>query len=182
MHPLIMRKYFAVASLLISILSFAQVKWMTLDQAIAAQNNLPKKILIDFYTDGCVPCHIMEKQTFSRPEISAYINEHFYPVKFNAETSEELSVYGRNFRNPDFSKGKKKNSLHEFTKFMNVSSVPSLVFLDEQAHPITILNGMLTAKELDPYLTLISTNEYQKITKRTQWDDYQKKFKSKLKN
>lgn len=177
-----MKKLLTLVTIGFTIVSFAQVEWTTLDEALAAQKSSPKKILVNFYTDWCEPCRVMEKQTFSRPEIAAYINENFYPVKFNAETSEEISVYGRNFKNPDFAEGKRRNSLHEFTKFMNVSSVPSLVFMDEQANPITILNGQLSARELEPYLTLISTNGYQKITTRTQWDDYQKKFKSKLKN
>lgn len=154
---------------------------MSLNEALEAQRNQPKKILINFYADWCKPCKEMDTQTYSQPIISEFINANYYPVKFNAESAEPIEIFGRTFTNAEFSEGKKRNSLHDFTKFMNVSSVPSLVFIDEQAMPITILNGMLTAKELEPYLTLVSSDSYQKINSRKEWDEYQRKFKSKIK-
>ncbi|WP_449399420.1 hypothetical protein [Chryseobacterium wanjuense] len=70
--------------------------------------------------------------------------------------------------------------MHEFTEYMNVGAVPSTVFLDENEDTITILQGELSAKELEPYLELISKNLFKKIRTRQQWEDYQKKFKSRI--
>ena len=162
----------------------AQVKWMTMQEAIDAQKVTPKKILIDFYAEWCGPCKIMEKQTFSHPIISELINTYYYPVKFNSEGNEKFSLYDKEFSNPEFdpTRTKKRNSVHDFTVFMNVNAIPSTVFLDETAQPITILQGALTAKELEPYLPLFGLDEYKKITTREEWESYQQKFKSKIKN
>ncbi|HMU07498.1 MAG TPA: thioredoxin family protein [Kaistella sp.] len=176
-----MKKIAFLLFALFAVLSFSQVKWMTLEQAIAAQQEKPKKIFIDFYADWCGPCKIMDKNTYGHQEIANFLNENYYAVKFDAEGKESVTVFGRIFSNPEFSSGKKRNSMHDFTKFMNVNSVPSIVFLNEQSMPITNINGFLTAKELDPYLRIISSDEYKKFKSRAEWENYQRKMKSTIK-
>ena len=63
----------------------AQVNWMSMDQALEAQKKTPKKIMIKFYTDWCSMCKMMDKNTFSNPVITEYINDNYYAVKFNSE-------------------------------------------------------------------------------------------------
>lgn len=159
----------------------AQVKWMTFEQALIAQKQNPKKIFMNFYADWCSPCKVMDKETYGNDIIAAHINENYYAVKFNAEDKNNIAFAGRTFSNPQYRSGKKKNSMHELTKYMNVNTVPSIVFLDENANPITILQGALTAKELEPYIPFIANDEYKKLVTREQWESYQKKFKSKIK-
>ena len=177
-----MKKFTLLFSLFITFFAYSQVKWMTLEEALTAQQTVPKKILINFYTDWCAPCKVMEKNTYNQPVIAAYLNENYYPVKFNAEANETVTILGRTFTNSDRENGKKKNAMHDFTKYMNVTAVPSAVFLDEVGNPITILQGALNSKELEPYIPFIANNEFKKISTREQWENYQKKFKSSIKD
>lgn len=178
-----MKYFFALILFAGQFFAFGQIKWMTLEQAIEAQKTEPKKILIDFYADWCEPCKIMEQNTYNHSVIADYINQNYYLVKFNTERKEDLTLYGRTFSNPDYVSNKKgRNGTHEFAKYMNIMSVPSAVFLDENAQPITILQGAMTAKEFEPYLTFFATDEYKKVKTREDWENYQKKFKSKIRD
>ena len=56
----------------------AEIKWMTLDEALTLQKKHPKKakpIFMDVYTDWCGPCKLLDKNTFHDPEFVKYITE-----------------------------------------------------------------------------------------------------------
>lgn len=76
----------------INSLVFAEVKFLDVKveeaQRIAKDEN--KKILIDFYTDWCIPCKELDRHIFADSIISKFINENYICLKINAETD-----YGR---------------------------------------------------------------------------------------
>ena len=65
--------------------SMPQIEWITLEEALTRSAEEPKKIMLDFYTEWCRWCERMDKTTFRHPAIVSFINDNFYPVKFDAE-------------------------------------------------------------------------------------------------
>lgn len=73
------------------------VKWMKLEDAMKAYEKQPKPIIIDFYTDWCGWCKYMMRNTYSIPALAQYINQNFYPVKFDAEGKDTVTYLGQKY-------------------------------------------------------------------------------------
>jgi len=82
---------YLAAFLIVTSVTAQKVNWMTFDQALAAQREEPRPIMVDAYTDWCGPCKLLDKNTFQNNDVSAFINANYYPVKFNAEGTEEVN-------------------------------------------------------------------------------------------
>ena len=42
-----------------------EIKWVTIEEAIALQKKEPKKIMMDVYTAWCGPCKMLDKTLFT---------------------------------------------------------------------------------------------------------------------
>lgn len=163
--------------------TFAQVKWYTLEEALTAQKKTPKPIILDAYTVWCGPCKLLDKNTFGNEDVSAYLNAHFYPVKFNAEGNEKVTYQGQTFDNPnyDVKRASTRNGTHTFTRYLGVSGYPTLVFFDETGNFITPIVGYLTPKQIEIYLKLIYKQDYKNIKSQEEFTTYIKNFKYQFK-
>ena len=138
-----------------------QIKWMSLDQALKQQKIKPKKIIMDVFTKWCGPCRLLDKKTFGNPDVSSYISQNFYAVKFNAEGNEEIIFYDKKFSNPNYNPDRKgRNSTHDFTKFLGIRGYPTIVFFSEEGDPIIPLTGYFNVRQIEPYLKMIKRGDY----------------------
>lgn len=144
--------------LLLAVGSFAtvqaqEIKWMSLDEALAAQKKKPKPIFMDVYTDWCGPCKMLDKNTFQTKEVSEYISKNYYAVKFNAEGNSEVTYKGTKYTNPKFDPSRKgRNGVHDFTMFLKVQGYPSMYILDKKGEVKSPIVGYHTPEQLLPLI------------------------------
>ena len=154
------------------------INWMTFEQAVAAQKKNPKKIMMDAFTTWCGPCKLLDKNTFSNPDLIAYVNKNFYAVKFNAEGNDVVNLKGKSYTNPNFDPNKTgRNSQHQLSQFLGVTAYPTILFLDEKATVITPVIGYRTAQELELYLRFFNENKHKEITTKESFEKYSAAFK-----
>lgn len=160
--------------------SFAQekIQWMTMNEALEAQEAAPKKIFMDVYTNWCGPCKLMDRNTFSDQKVIAFINENYYPVKFNAEGTEEITYQDFTYTNPNYQPDRKgRNAVHFFADALRLRGYPSLVFFTEEGTLIQAVPGYKTPQELEIYLKMVANDDYKSLTTVEAWEAYQKDFK-----
>lgn len=174
-----MTRIITIALLFIGIgsLQAQEIEWMTMNEALEAQEKEPKKIFMDAYTHWCGPCKMLDKNTFSHKDVIAYVNKHYYPVKFNAEGNAKINFKGQVFENPQYDANRNgRNSPHQLTRALKIKGYPSLVFFDEEANLLAPVSGYRTPKQLELYLKLFAKEEYKKMTSQEAFANYEKNF------
>lgn len=149
-----------------------KVKWYTFEEAVELAKKNPKKIFIDIYTDWCGWCKKMDAETFTHPEIVKYLNENFYPVKLNSETTDTINFNGYAFVN----EGTGRRSAHQLSiaLLQGKMSYPSIVYMAENLQLITAVPGYMTAEAIEPVLKFIAENHYRRVS----YEEFQKNFTS----
>jgi thioredoxin-related protein len=86
-----MKKFFRFSLLALALTSpltaSAEVHFanMTLAEAEKAAVKQKKTVMIDFYTDWCVWCKVLDRSTYKNGAVGTYADEHFIAIKINAE-------------------------------------------------------------------------------------------------
>lgn len=147
-----------------------KVKWMTWEEAIAANEKEPKKMFVDVYTDWCGWCKRMDQATFQQPHIAKYLNENYYSIKFNAEQKGAI-----NFRDKEYkfvSSG--RSGYHELAAAITKGrlSFPTVVFFDEEMNVLQPVPGFQKPEDFERIITYFAGNHF----KDTPWSMYLKSY------
>lgn len=161
-----------------------KVKWMSMNEALEAQQEHPKKIIMDAYTVWCGPCRLMDKNTFGNEDVARYINEHYYPVKFNAEGNDTILYKNKAYINLKYDPSRKtsRNYQHSLARFLQVRAYPSVLFFDEDAQLITPVVGYRKPRQMEIFLKMIARDDYKTFESDSDFEAYQKNFKPTFKN
>ncbi len=153
-----------------------KVKWYSMEEAVAATRENPKKIFIDIYTTWCGWCKKMDATTFKHPQIVKYLNTYFYPVKLNAEGRDTIKIGNQTFVNPNAKSGKKGTHQLAAALLKGKMSYPSYAFMDGQLKLLFPLPGYKKPADLEKYLVWVYTEAY----KDESFEDWVKTFEGKI--
>ncbi len=150
-----------------------EVQWISFQEAEKKMKEHPKKVLVDFYTSWCGWCKVMDKKTYSHPEVIKYINENFYAVKFNAEQRDPVTFMGKEWNFVP------ENKAHQLAIEMMQGrmSYPTTVVLEEGFTSASPIPGYLDVPQLETILKYLAGNHH----KTTPWAEWQKTFQGEWK-
>lgn len=145
-----------------------EIHWMTTDEVQVAMKKSPKKVFIDVYTGWCGWCKVMDKKTFTNPEVIKYMNQNFYAVKLDAERQDTIRFVGKMYGFvPDY-----RANMLAVELLRGQMSYPTSVIMEENFQNPQVVPGYLDVPTIERVLRFINENNKVK-----NWEDYSKDFK-----
>ncbi|HZH67867.1 MAG TPA: DUF255 domain-containing protein [Chitinophagales bacterium] len=152
------------------------IQWMTFEEAVhkAQTDPNPKNIFIDFYTDWCGWCKVMDRKTFADGNVIELMNKYFYPVKFDAEGKETVEFMGKEYG--FVASG--RNGYHQLAAeiMQGKLSYPTFVFLTPEFQIITPIAGFVPAEDFEPIVNYLGQNLHENA-KDNDWENYKSNYK-----
>lgn len=143
-------------------LQAAEGNWLKFNQGLTLAEKQDKVVLVDFYTNWCHWCKVMDEKTFRNESVASLLQRRFITVRVNAEDmNERVTFRGQDMTNV------------QLTRAFNVTGFPSLAFLDSKGEPITIIPGYIPPEEFIHILNYIDKGCYKQ---QMPFEEFKKKL------
>lgn len=131
------------------------ITWITIDQAAELKNTEEKLYFVDVYTKWCGWCKVMDKKTFTDPEVIKLMSEKFHMIKFDAEQTNLVNWEGQEY----IYKAGGRKGIHGLASVLlnNRLSYPSFAVLDKNRKPIKTIVGYKDPTQLLTEIGRINT-------------------------
>jgi thioredoxin-related protein len=124
--------------------------WLSFNEGMALAAKEKKHVVIDFYTSWCRWCKVMDRETFSDPEVKKYLAENFVTIRIDAESTSEKVSY----------KGEELTPV-ALARTFGVRGFPSLAYLDRDQEFVWVVPGFVPAKDFLPFLHYMQKECYK---------------------
>lgn len=128
-----------------------EIQWLDFEAAVAAAKKHNRVLVVDFYTDWCGWCKVMDKKTYGDPKIIDYAHKNLIMSKVNAESSQMTSFK------------KTKVSYRQLAQGFQIRGYPATIFIDENGEFMTAVSGYLSANDFMPILEFLAEGHYKSM-------------------
>jgi len=118
----------------------SRIRWYDYDEGTSLGKEQGKKILLFFWAEWCASCEKMKKETFQVPDVVAFLNKNFIPVKIDSENEKKLA-----------------------SKYY-VRGLPTTWFLNERGERIGSRPGFMSPDLFLSILKYMHTNSYRDMS------------------
>jgi len=131
-----------------------KINWISMSKLNELYAQSPKPILIDVYTTWCGWCKEMDRTTYKNKKLTTYVNEYYYAVKMDAESSAQIVFNKKSYTTSDLAT----------YLLMGDMSFPTTVFLPTIDAKPAPLAGYLNAADMEAPLKFFGEGAHQQQT------------------
>ncbi|MCL7989473.1 thioredoxin family protein [Sphingobacterium sp. lm-10] len=110
-----------------------KIHWLSFEELADSLAKEPKKTLIFFQADWCVYCKKMEREVFTNPAVITRINQYYYAVQLDVETTDSIFFDGQLFTNKSVKK--RRGQYHDLAVLLGARNeqlvLPTTLILDK---------------------------------------------------
>jgi thioredoxin-related protein len=126
-----------------------EIKWHGFAEALKKGKAENKMIVVDFYTDWCSWCKVMDKKTYGNSEVIEFATRKLVMSKVNAESNEKTTYKGKEY------------TYRQLTAGFGITGYPATIFLSPEGEYITDISGYITADKFLPMLEFLEGKHYE---------------------
>jgi thioredoxin-related protein len=115
-----------------------------------------KFVMVDFYTEWCKWCKVLEEKTYPHPDVKKIMDESFVFEKYNPEEAPSFTHDGKTYGGADVAQA------------FNVRGYPTILFMDKDGEVIGSVPGFVPPEVFVKILGFVTSGEY----KKRKFDDF----------
>lgn len=104
----------------------SRVGWVSIERGMEAARATGMPILFDFTADWCAPCHELDREVFSDPELAGEINRRFIAIRVTDRQQED---------------GRNTPEVAELQRRYGVTGFPTLIFANPSGAELGRMEG-----------------------------------------
>ncbi len=113
-------------------------------------------VMVDFYTDWCKWCKVLDEKTYPDPAVKKIMDESFVFEKYNPENAPTFTFDGRTYGGEDV------------TRALNVRGFPTILFMEKDGSVIGSIPGFVPPEIFVKILDFVTSGGY----KKTKFNDF----------
>ncbi|TAE23732.1 MAG: DUF255 domain-containing protein [Candidatus Kapaibacterium sp.] len=123
-------------------------EFLSLSEGLKVAKQEKKPLIIDFYTEWCGWCKVMDQKTYGDNRIKAILAKSFVVAKYNPEKDGDVEFEGQ------------KLKATEFAKRMKVNGYPTTALFSEDGKYLESLNGYVEPNKFLDILNYMTNKKY----------------------
>ncbi len=127
----------------------AEINWMKYEEGIKKAKAEDKHVFIDFSTGWCRWCKVMDKETFTNPEVIKMVTDNFIAIRIDGDSKREMDIDGYKITEQELTKSE-----------YGITGYPAFWFLDAELTKLGLIKGYHDADYMMKAFTFIKDKQY----------------------